>query len=105
MVNEAVTGGVISGCGPGFACDLASFICSPAVGHPCDPASDDPNQCGVGGACSAMAKTCVTAVPCVDDEVCGGYGCLNGYCARSCTAKMIPCAVGSTCSLASNICG
>ena len=103
-VDTASEGGVIAGCAPGFTCDLETFLCSATLGRPCDPASNDANQCGAGGACSATARTCEAATPCVDDNVCGGYGCLNGYCAMSCTAKMSPCAVGSTCDLASNTC-
>jgi hypothetical protein len=91
-------------CGPGFACNLETFACSSSLGGPCNPASDDASQCGAGGACSPKTRTCVAATPCADDGPCGSYGCLNGYCLTTCTENVVPCAVGSTCDLASNTC-
>jgi hypothetical protein len=92
------------GCAPGFACNPQTLACSSTLGGPCDPASDNGTQCGVGGACSPATQTCVAATPCSTDAQCSGYGCLNGYCLLACTENVLPCAIGKTCDLNAHTC-
>jgi hypothetical protein len=102
--TQAVDSTDYIGCASGFVCNPQTFICSSTLGGPCDPASDDGTQCGLGDACSPASQTCVSATPCNTDAECSGYGCQNGYCLLACTKNILPCTIGKTCDLGAHTC-
>jgi hypothetical protein len=96
-------------CADGLVCvhgDNGSVggTCLPPQGAACDPASDDPDQCGAGLGCSIGSNTCIYVERCLDDGACAPQACHNGWCLSTCTANALPCAEFSSCDLTLHVC-